>query len=109
MCLPYACLHSSKVSDLPSPLPPPSPAPRRLACAVLLCCLPPRLPPGPSPPWAISPTPSRPHHLARTVSRQPSPALPPAPPPVPPPVPPPAPPPAPSRGSPHPRRLLRCL
>src|SRR5882724_4851644 len=78
VCLPYTCLHSSKVSDLPSPLPPPSPAPCRLTHAVLLCCLPPclplgRLPPGPSRPrrltCAISPAPSRPHHLDAALAR----------------------------------------
>src|SRR5882724_6553859 len=72
VCLPYACLHSSKVSDLPSPLPPLSPTPCHLdlACAVS-CLAPSRLhhltvpPPTSSPPWAISPPgPPRPRCLA---------------------------------------------
>src|SRR5882724_4887954 len=70
VCLPYTCLHSSKVSDLPSPLPPPSPAPRRLARAVSLCHLPPRLPPGPSPPWAVLPVPPCPHRLLHRLLRR---------------------------------------
>src|SRR5882724_7808388 len=69
VCLPYACLHSSKVSDLPSPLPSLSPAPRRLARAVSLCRLPPRLPPGLSPPWAVLPAPSCPCRLLHCLLR----------------------------------------
>jgi len=73
-CLPYACLHSSKVSDLPSPLPPPSLTnllprahlpPRAVSLAPSRCAASHLVSPlGPSPPLgrlacAISSMPSR--------------------------------------------------
>jgi len=89
--LPYACLHSSMVSDLPSPLlplsltnllpravlrPRPVPSPTSLPSHLRHLAVP---PPTSSPPWAISPPGHLPHAISPVfVSRQPSPAPPPA-------------------------------